>query len=248
MPPSRVLIVDDEKPARDRLRQMLDDLDRWEVVGEAGSGDDALNLCERLTPDVLLLDIRMPGMDGLETARHLTTLDDSPAVIFTTAYDDYAIQAFDAQAIGYLLKPVRRERLLRALGHAARISRRQTEALVGDPTQPSVRSNICVRKPSGLHLIPVEEIIYFQADQKYTTVRHLAGEDLIDEPLKSLAVEFGDRFIRVHRNALVAVVYLDRMEKNDAGHYEIQMKFCDHPLPVSRRHVTEVKSSLKRPG
>lgn len=245
MSAAKVLIVDDEKPARDRLRKMLEDLERWQVVGEASQGREALDLCTALAPDVLLLDIRMPGMDGLETARHLAALEDAPAVIFTTAYDDYAIQAFDAQAVGYLLKPVRRERLRRALAHAARLSRPQATALA---RQPAARTNICVRKPSGLQLIPIDEILYFQADQKYTTVGHLNGEDLIDEPLKSLAVEFDDRFIRVHRNALVAVAYLDRLEKNPTGHYEVWLKARDHPLPVSRRHVTEVKTSLKRPG
>jgi two-component system response regulator AlgR len=241
-----IIIVDDEEPARDRLRQMLDDVAGWSVIGEGSNGVEALALCERLSPSVLLLDIRMPGMDGLETARHLATFDDAPAVIFTTAYDDYAIEAFDAQAVGYLLKPVRSERLLRALERAARLTQPQLQALTEDPERPAVRTTICVRKASALKLIPVPDILFFQADQKYLTVRHLHGEDLIDESLKNLAVEFGDRFIRVHRNALVATDHLDRMTRNATGQYEVWLKHYDQPLPVSRRHVTRVKNSLLR--
>ncbi|MEL7187036.1 MAG: response regulator, partial [Pseudomonadota bacterium] len=104
----KVLIVDDEQPARDRLRTILEDEDGFDVVGEARNGQEALVECERLAPDVILLDIRMPGLDGIETAHHLNALASSPAVVFTTAYDEYAVDAFEARAIGYVLKPVRR--------------------------------------------------------------------------------------------------------------------------------------------
>ncbi len=241
-----IVIVDDEAPARDRLRQMLEDVEGWSVIADASNGSEALELCERLSPTLLLLDIRMPGMDGLETARHLTALENAPAVIFTTAYDDYAIEAFDAQAIGYLLKPVRSARLLRALERAARLTQPQLQALADDPHGPVARTAICVRKASGLQLIQLPEILFFQADQKYVTVRHLNGEELIDESLKNLALEFGDRFIRIHRNALVATDHLNRMTRNDIGQYEVWLKHCDQPLPVSRRHVTQVKNILLR--
>ncbi len=244
---TRVLITDDEAPARARLRRILDELDSYEVIGEAANGIEALSLCAKLHPDVLLLDIRMPEMDGLETARHLSADENSPAVIFTTAFDNYAVDAFDAQAVGYLLKPVRRERLLRALGQAARISRPQLAGLADSQLGAASRRNICVRKISGLQLIPVEQVMFFRADQKYVTVNHSGGEDLIDEPLKDLASEFSDRFIRIHRSVLVSVDYLDRMERNASGQYELWLKGCEAALPVSRRHVTDVKLALRRP-
>ena len=156
MQPRSVLIVDDEPPARSRLRQLLEDIGEWQIAGEAAHGRQALDLCQRLDPDVVLLDIRMPEMDGIEVARHLTTLERGPAVIFTTAYSDYAIQAFDAQAIGYLVKPVRRERL-RARAAAGRAPVPQDmDALAAASGPAGRRTHICVRKAKGLRLVPVE--------------------------------------------------------------------------------------------
>ena len=243
---TRVLIADDEAPARSRLRRLLDELTGYEVIGAAASGSEALQLSLTQSPDVILLDIRMPGMGGIETARHLSALDKGPAIIFTTAFDSYAIEAFDSHAIGYLLKPVRREKLERALKFAAQLAQPQLEALVNDAEQPATRSNICARRGEDLHLIPLDDILYFQADQKYITVRHRHGEDLIDEPLKELAREFTDRFIRIHRNALVAMKWIERMEKTPDGQYEIWLRDCAKPLPVSRRHVTAVKARVKK--
>jgi len=244
--PIRVLIADDEAPARSRMRRLLDDLNEYEVIGEAANGSEALQRCVAEAPDIILLDIRMPDMDGIETARHLARLEQSPAIIFTTAFDHYAIEAFDAHAIGYLLKPVRREKLERALGFATRLAQRQIEALVNDAEQAPARGNICARRGTDLHLIPIEEILCFQADQKYTTVRHVHGEDLIDEPLKELAREFADRFIRIHRNALVSLAWLDRMGKSPDGQYEVWLRDWPKPLPVSRRHAAAVKASVKK--
>ena len=248
MDATRIVIADDEPPARARLRRLVEELDGCEVVGEAGHGREALQVCEAQHPDVLLLDIRMPEMDGLETARHLARLEPGPAVIFTTAYDSYAIDAFDAQAVGYLLKPVRRERLVRALRQASRLTRPQIDGIAAGQSTNLARSTICVRKPNGLQLIPIDQIRYFEADQKYVTAYHEQGEDLLDEPLKDLAIEFGDRFIRIHRSMLVAAAYLEKMARNDNGQYEVWLRDCSEPLPVSRRHVTDVKLALRRPG
>jgi two-component system response regulator AlgR len=242
----KILIADDEAPARSRLRQMLEEHKDLEVVGEASHGRAVLKLCQELSPDIVLLDIRMPDMDGIEAARHLSTLESGPAVIFTTAYEHYAIQAFDAHAIGYLLKPVRHEKLLNSLRRASQSGGTRIEHLARDEERLCARINICARRSSGLYLIPVSEILYVHADHKYVTVSHLNGEDLIDEPLKDLADEFRDRFIRIHRSALIALDYLDRMEKNAQGHYEVWLKHCAEPLPVSRRHVSAVKSRLMR--
>jgi two-component system response regulator AlgR len=243
MTSTRILIADDEQPARARLRRMVEELDGCSVVGEAEHGHAVLAQCEQLRPDVVLLDIQMPDMDGIEAARHLAKLNDGPAIIFTTAFDSYAMEAFDAQAIGYLLKPVRRERLMRALRQAGRLRQGAIDAL--DTPKPA-RRNLCVRKSTGLRLIDVDSVTHFQADQKYVTVFHDGEEDLLDEPLKDLAEEFRDTFIRIHRSVLVSSRYLDRLEKNAAGQYEVRLRGGADPLPVSRRHVTDVKLALRR--
>jgi len=166
-----VLIVDDEAPARARLRSLLDELPNVRISGEAATGEEAIELALSGSPDVLLLDVRMPGMDGIEAARHLAQLNKPPAVIFTTAYDEYAINAFDAHAIGYLLKPIRKEKLEAALTRAAQLSRPQIQKLTAArPAEP--RTHVAARHRESLKLIPLEEVIYFLADQKYTTVRH----------------------------------------------------------------------------
>lgn len=242
--PRSVLIVDDEAPARARLRQLLDDLGDWQVAGEAAHGRQALELCHSLDPDVVLLDIRMPEMDGLEVARHLAGLGDGPAVIFTTAYSDYAIQAFDAQAIGYLVKPVRRERLQRALQQAARLTRSDMAALAAAGARPGARSHLCVRKAKGLRLVPVGEIVGFQADQKYVTLLLPDGEEISDETLKDLEAEFPDTFLRIHRNTLVALKYLQRVETTDDGRHFAWVAHRAEPLPISRRLVADVRRRL----
>jgi len=240
----KVLVTDDEPHARERLCRLLDEQSEWQVVGEAGHGYEAIALCEQLRPDIVLMDIRMPKMDGIEAARHLATLDSGPAVIFTTAYDQYAIEAFETRAIGYLLKPVRRERLFDALRHASRLGKQTLQALAAESAAP-IRNNICVRNGENLKLIPVDQILSFQAEQKYVRIDHRNGEDLLDESLKNLAAEFGDLFIRTHRNALAAVTYLERLEKCSDGGHELWLQHSRQPLPVSRRHLAEIKQQLK---
>jgi two-component system, LytTR family, response regulator AlgR len=241
----RVLIVDDEPPARDRLRRILGELEDCEIVGEAGNGNDALAACANLKPDVVLLDVRMPGLWGIEVAQHLSTLADAPAVIFTTAYGDHAIDAFDAQAIGYLLKPIRKEKLSRALTHASRISSMRLVQAARSANIEHRREHICARLGEQLRLIPIGDIYYFLADQKYVTVYHKGGQDLIDEPLKELGQEFGADFIRIHRNALVGEKYIAAIERNDEGQYTVRMRECEAALQVSRRHSTDLLRRVK---
>jgi two-component system response regulator AlgR len=236
----RVLIVDDEAPARERLRRLVDEIDDFEVIGEAGNGEDALSRCAHEDPDIVLLDVRMPGMSGLEAARHLSALEEPPAVIFTTAYDEHALEAFEAQAIGYVLKPVRREKLARALRHAGRISVPRLTRLADAAQVPKRREQICARLGEQLRLIPVGEIYYFLAGQKYVTVSHRNGQDLIDEPLKDLGEEFAPDFIRIHRNALVAERYISAVEREHDGTYVVRMRECGQVLQVSRRHAGEL--------
>jgi two-component system response regulator AlgR len=217
----KVLIVDDESPARDRLRSLLAEIADIEVIGEAANGHEALAATAELNPDVVLLDVRMPGMDGLEAARHLNVLEEPPAVIFTTAYEQYAVEAFEAHAVGYLLKPVRKEQLAASLVRAGRLTRAQLQKLAS------------------------EEVQYFLADQKYTTVRHLHGEDLIEESLRLLEREFSTTFARIHRNALVSVKYLERIERDADGQYFVHLRGCPAPLAVSRRMAGELKERFR---
>lgn len=245
----KILIVDDEPPARERLRQLVEDGAEHEIVGEAGNGQQAITLASEHNPDVVLLDIRMPGVDGIETAHHLNTMDSPPAVVFTTAYDEYAIEAFDARAIGYVLKPVRRERLERALDHAARITGQMLRQLTETSNLKSRRGHVCTREHGRLKLIPIADIRYFNADQKYVTVHHSGGESLIDDALKGLEEEFADHFVRIHRNALVALDQIDHLQKTDDGKTVVVLRSGDttgvDALTVSRRHLADVRRRLK---
>ncbi len=245
----RVLIVDDEKPARDRLRQILADEERFDVVGVAGNGHDAVARSAELKPDVVLLDIRMPGLDGIETAHHLNALEHPPAVVFTTAYDEYAVDAFEARAIGYVLKPVRRSRLMAALEHAVRLAGPALREVASDARLDAPRQHVCARVQGELKLIPVADVSCFRADQKYVSVHHDHGQDLIDDSLKSLSEEFADRFVRIHRSALVAVSRIRKIEKTADGKSRVLLRsgsqVDDKELIISRRHVAEVRRRLK---
>ena len=245
----KILIVDDEKPARDRLQQILADEDEYDVVGEAGNGHEALEMAAEHKPDIVLLDIRMPGMEGIETAHHLNTMDPPPAVVFTTAYDEYAVDAFEARAIGYVLKPVRRSRLTGALEHAARFARSALSEAAAEANLEVQRKHVCAYAHGELKLIPVGEIACFRADQKYVSVDHDSGQDLIDDSLKSLEAEFGSHFVRIHRSALIAVDRIDRIEKGADGKSRVILRDGSHvddkELIISRRHVAEVRRRLK---
>lgn len=242
----RLMIVDDEAPARARLVQLLAEEAGHEVVAEAESGPAALAALDSAQPDILLLDIRMPGMDGLEVARHLAGLEQAPAVVFTTAYDEFALAAFDAGAVAYLLKPVRRERLLAALARASRLTRAQLGALDQRPALSRARRHICARVRGELRLVAIEEVACFRADHKYVTVCHSGGELLIEESLKHLEEEFGSRFLRVHRNALVSLDHVAALERSPDGGARLRLRGVAEPLEVSRRALAEVKDRLKQ--
>lgn len=244
----RVLVVDDEAPARDRLRQLLEEDPDHSVVGEAGNGREALEAAADLKPDVVLLDIRMPGLSGIEAAHHLNEFDQPPAVIFTTAYDEYAIDAFEANAVGYVLKPVRRERLQKALRQAARIANHTIDKIAGESGLAERRSHVCVRLQDRLQLVPIAEVSRFHADQKYTRMHHGDAEYLIDDTLKALENEFPDLFVRIHRSALVSVAHIGSLQKTDDGQTCIRLRDSDvqpDGLIISRRHLADVKRRLK---
>jgi len=245
----KVLIVDDEQPARERLKVLVSENDNLTIIGEASNGEQALKLTSELEPDVVLLDIRMPGMNGIETARHMDRFDEPPAIIFTTAYDEYAIDAFDAHAIGYVLKPVRRERLAHALQQASRLARNSLQQLGEGGELATPRSHVCARIGTELKLIPVNDILYFQADQKYVRVRHGQGDNLIDDSLKFLEGEFSDHFVRIHRSVLVSIHHIEALEKDEDGQARIRLrgdaKEDRESLLVSRRHLADLRRRIK---
>lgn len=245
----RVIICDDERIARERLVRLLEDIGGYELVGLAEHGEQALSLVRECSPDIILMDMRMPVMDGLTCARQLAELDAPPAIIFCTAFDEHALEAFSVQAAGYVLKPVSREGLREALARACRVNQLQLETLRQQPLQqerPNCRSHITARTHRGIELIPLDEIRYFLADHKYVTVRHEQGEVLIDETLKELEEEFGDRFIRIHRNALLSLNYLEGLEVVATGQYRVRIRGLDERLTVSRRHLPELRETLHR--
>jgi two-component system, LytTR family, response regulator AlgR len=251
-----IAIVDDEQPARARLRALLGELTSPDfplsVTGEAADGMQALELAARDKPDMILLDIRMPGMDGLEVARHLALLPEPPAVVFTTAHDEYAMRAFEAEAIGYLLKPVRKEMLLTALERARRLTRRQLALVEKLPAPGSAapaagkrqRTQVAIRVREGLRLVRVADILYFAADQKYTTVRHSAGSDLIEDSLRALEDEFAADFVRVHRNALVNRHCVAGIERDAEGQHYVRLRNIEDRLQISRRQAGEIRERL----
>jgi two-component system response regulator AlgR len=174
----------------------------------------------------------------------MNVLAKPPAVIFTTAYDEYAVKAFDAQAMGYLLKPIRKEKLSAALAHAGRLTGLQLQGFAAGNSVER-RSHLAVRHREGLRLIPIEEVQYFLAEQKYTTVRHVKGEDLIEDSLRAIEDEFGSAFVRIHRNSLVNVRFLERIERNSDGQYFVRLRGCESPLPVSRRMASDLRERFR---
>ncbi|UTA47779.1 LytTR family DNA-binding domain-containing protein [Simiduia sp. 21SJ11W-1] len=241
-----LLIVDDEPLARARLRRLAEQLEGVEVVAEAADGEAALAAIEAHDPAVVLLDVRMPGEDGIATAKHIAQLDHAPAIIFCTAYDQYALDAFGTEAVGYLLKPVQREDLKAALDKAAKLNRLQLDALRDMQAAPAGRQHISAKTRRGVELIPLSEVRFFLADQKYVTVHHVGGETLIDDTLKDLESEFQGRFIRVHRNSLVSLEHILAMERTGDGHFRLRLADLDIKPVVSRRHVPQLKDLLAK--
>ena len=239
-PPLRVLLVDDEAPARRRMRDLLDDCAAalpLAVVGEAQHGREALDLLQSAPADLVLTDIHMPDMDGIELARHLLKLQHPPVVIFTTAFHEHAVQAFEVNAIDYLMKPVRVQRLLSALQKVPRLRPLTAERISHLPS--NARRFLSVTERSRVVLVPIDEVLFLKAELKYITIRTKDREFLLEESLTRLEHEFGHRFVRVHRNCLVARDAIRGFERrvNDDGdaHWEVLLNGLDETLPVSRR-------------
>lgn len=248
--PLSVLIVDDEAPARARLQDLLGDIAEVcpnRVVGSAANGVEALAVLERERVDLVLTDIRMPVMNGIELARHLGRLESPPAVVFTTAYDEYAVRAFELAAVDYLLKPVRASRLADALAKVRRQQRPSEEAL--RQLAPAGRGHFSVSERGRILLVPVDDVLFLKAEQKYVVARTRERDFLLDESLVQLEEEFSGRFLRIHRNCLIAVHAVKGVARATTGedgeaHWVVLFDGIAEQLPVSRRQWPAVKEAL----
>jgi two-component system response regulator AlgR len=240
----RILIADDEAPARARLASLLEELGPpWQLLAQAGNGEQALAACQAHDIELVLMDIRMPGIHGIAAAQRLAEGPHPPAVIFTTAYDQHALAAFDANAVDYLLKPIRKERLLRALQKARALSHVQLQALA----ELEGGEALTATHRGAMQRIPLAQVIYLQADSKYVRVRHAGGEALVEDSLVSIEERFPGRFLRVHRSTLVTPARIAGLVKQGEG-AELTLLGLSERLPVSRRHLPGVRALLKSGG
>ncbi|MBF0265791.1 MAG: response regulator transcription factor [Gammaproteobacteria bacterium] len=252
----KILVCDDEKLARDRLVSMLDIFSNEQhialEISHASDGLDCINQVNKNDPDLILLDIQMPGMNGIEVAQQLAQRSNPPAIIFTTAYQDYALDAFNHNTTAYLLKPVRKELLFKALLDSEKINKQQLNQLhQSSSLVNTARSHISTQLSGNIHLISIEDICYFRAENKYVLIKYLDGpskscrEAISEETLKDLEAEFSDEFIRIHRNTLVRKNFIQSLKKNNDGGLLIKLFNCDDEIEVSRRHHSEVRKFLQ---
>jgi two-component system response regulator AlgR len=273
MNPLRLFIVDDETPARDRLKMLLSDIAvdcPHQLVGEADNAQAALDGIAATTADIVLLDVQMPGMTGIELAAHVGKQASAPVVIFITAYDHYALKAFEVHALDYLLKPVRASRLHDALRRVGEL-RAQSKASHNQASTTAVINNIAANTavlPAGrqcfsvqerdrLLLVPVADVLYLKAELKYVTLRTKMRDYLIEESLVSIEESLGSIFVRVHRNALVArnaiigvnrgahVADGDGEQDKVQESWEVILRDVDERLPISRRQWPVVKALVR---
>jgi two-component system response regulator AlgR len=241
----KILLVDDEAPARERLRRLIEELDDdYEVIGEVAEAEAAIDAAREHDADVVLMDQKMPGMSGLDAAAALAELDPPPAVVLVTAYPEYALDAFEHNVADYLVKPVRRDRLRATLARLP-VTTRPQRVHADHEHHGGRRRHLSAHYRGGVQTVLVDEVLYLLAEQKYVTVRHAAGRMLIDESLKSLEQEFPEHFVRIHRNALVAIEQLVGLEKAADGASLAVLAGCEERLPVSRRHLPEIRRFLR---
>lgn len=245
----KILIADDEPLARERLHHIIKEInDDYQLV-EAGNGLEAIEQVNEEEPDVVLMDIRMPGMSGLEATQHLIGSENPPAIIFTTAYDEYALQAFESQAVDYLLKPIRKERLEKALNNCSKLNKLQLEQLGQQNKETAYRTHISAHIRGTILLVPIKDICCFMADNKYITIKYNKDgkitETIIEETLKSLEEEFSNLFLRIHRNALIRKDKIEALQKQEDGRVLLILKGISDGLEVSRRHLSSVRKIMK---
>lgn len=235
------LIVDDEAPARARLARQLEGLDDVVIAGDAANGQQALSFCDQKAVDVVFLDIRMPGMDGVAFLQKLLERRHPPCIIYVTAYEVHALEVFEHNVVDYLLKPVRQQRLQQALAKA----RVYFNTYLNHTSLAQTAREAVVAKVGQQHQrIPIEDIYCFIANGKYVTVVHRHGECLLEASLKSLAEEFGDCFVRVHRTALIATKAISELSRQENGQYIASLTESSLRFAVSRRQLQEVKQRL----
>ena len=248
----KILVVDDEQLARERLLRLLHRLQPAANCWQAASGEQALVLVERHQPDLLLLDVRMPGMSGIDLAARLDEQAQPPAVIFCTAFDQYALEALQHQAVAYLIKPVREAELARALAGAGRVNRVQLASLAavatpqeaGEHASGAPRTHLVSQTHRGVETMPVTDVRCLLAEQKYVTACSPTAQLLIPDTLKELEQEYGERFVRVHRNALVARAHIVRLQRDEDGTWYVVLDGVEQRPAISRRHLAEVKQRL----
>lgn len=209
---------------------------------EAADGDQAIETARAFAPDLVLLDVRMPGRDGIEVAAELDTLKNPPAIAFCTAYDEYALQAFKYHAVAYLLKPARAEDLAECLRSASRVNRAQLARLRENPAAPpDAGERVSSHTHRGFESLPLRDVRCFIAGDKYVSAITENSELTLSDTLKDLEERFADRFVRVHRNALVALAHIDRLERSNEGGWQVVLRDCDLTPAISRRHLSAVK-------
>lgn len=241
----KILIVDDEVLARERLSRLIAELNLDYLVSQAENGLTALQMYHKIKPQVILLDIHMPLMDGIEVAQHLNKLTSPPAIIFTTAYSNHALQAFNVHAVDYLMKPIRKNGLEQALSRAKKLGNTEIASLKNNTMTANYRTHLSMAINGQLKLVPIESIYFLRATQKYVTAVWPQGELLISDSLKTLEQEFAANFIRIHRNTLVALKYIQMLGKDDKGNPCIELQTMKTRLPISRRHLHQVRNALK---
>jgi len=241
----KILVVDDEPLARVRCMRLLEELGEYHCVGEAENAEQALQQIKALEPDVVLLDIEMPGMNGLSAAARISTLKNPPAVVFTTAYAEHALDAFDAQAVGYVLKPIRRDKLQHALQRASTLRQgQQMSRQVGNETPSLSQVMLRVHYSGGYRQLPLAQVLYLTALKKYVLICTEQEEILVEDSLKALHQQHPESLVRIHRNTLVVGQRIDRLERGEGGQYVV-VHGLEQTLEVSRRHLASVRRFIR---
>ena len=253
----KVLIVDDEDLARLRMRSLLADCasPAAEVAGEAGSAAEALHWLAGNDADLVLLDINMPGLDGLQLAERLRASAHPPRIVFVTAHASHALKAFEIDAVDYLTKPVRRARLQEALVRVAQRLDRAVPAAPAPAAAPAEQPVLVVSDRGRVQRVPVADILYLKAELKYVTLRTPAHAYVLDDSLSDLEQRLGDVMLRIHRNALVARTAVTKLERRapsdgdgDGEGWAVQVGATQEWLQVSRRQLTQVRELLAEDG
>lgn len=239
----QVLVVDDEPLARRRLVSLISELDGFKLAGEAADGEAAVRMAQASEADIVLLDVRMPSMDGMDAAAALNRLAQPPVIIFCTAFEEHALDAFQVHAADYLIKPIRRERLRVALDKARHLRLAARGPLVAASQQ--ARTHICAHVRGDEVLVPVGQVSHLQAEDRYVRVHHSQGEVLIEDSLRALEADFPQRFVRIHRNCLVSRDHIHALERQPDGTLRLRLADQHTMLDVSRRNASALRRLLR---